>query len=216
MTKPIGILGGTFDPVHHGHLRLALEALDRAGLDHVRLVPLHTPPHREQPIAAPGQRREMLRRALEGIDSLILEDCELERQGVSYTIDTLQEIKTKIPDRHLCLIMGMDALQSLNTWHRWRAIPETAHIIVVERPGESMPETEPEVAALLETASATDPALLQRTEAGVVLRIRIPSLDISSTRLRKMFAQGRDVRFLLPSSVLEFIHHEKLYDSEQA
>lgn len=215
MTKPIGILGGTFDPVHHGHLRLALEALDRAGLDHVRLVPVHTPPHRGEPAASPGQRREMLRRAIEGIDSLVLEDCELERQGVSYTIDTLQEIKSRMSDRHLCLIMGMDALQSLNTWHRWQAIPETAHIIVVERPGETLPETEPEVTTLLEKASTTDPEVLQGTENGTVLRIRIPLLDISSTRLRKMLAQGRDPRFLLPSQVLEFIYHENLYVLEQ-
>lgn len=202
--------------MHHGHLRLALEALDRADLDHVRLVPVHMPPHREEPVAAPEQRREMLRQALAGIDSLILEDCELERQGVSYTIDTLREIKSRMPGRHLCLIMGMDALQSLNNWHRWSDIPETAHIIVVERPGETVPETEPEVAALLEKSSTTNPAVLQTKEAGAILRIPVPLLDISSSRLRQMFSQGRDARFLLPLSVLEFIYHEKLYVSEQA
>ncbi|MEX2523346.1 MAG: nicotinate-nucleotide adenylyltransferase [Gammaproteobacteria bacterium] len=212
---PVGILGGTFDPVHHGHLRLALETLELAGLDHVRMVPLHTPPHRGQPVAAPEQRREMLRLALEGIDSLILEDCELRREGVSYTIDTLQEIKACMPDRHLCLIMGMDALQSLNTWHRWRAIPKSAHIIVVERPNETMRETEPGVAALLGSAATTDSAVLQEKESGAILRIRIPALDISSTRLREMFASGQDPRFLLPSQVLEFIYHENLYVSEQ-
>lgn len=216
MTKPIGILGGTFDPVHHGHLRLALEVMDAAGLEQVHLVPVNTPPHREQPVATPEQRREMLRLALDGIDDLVLEECELQRPGISYTIDTLREIGARRPGTHLCLILGMDAFAKLNAWHEWQAIPETAHIIVVERPGLDTAAPEPEVAALFEKALTTDAAALRTTAAGTVLHIAIPRLDISATRLRSLFARGRDARFLLPPRVLEFIQQERLYMSETA
>ncbi len=211
MTKPIGVLGGTFDPVHHGHLRLALEAADRAGLEHVRLIPLHTPPHRDAPVAAPGQRLDMLRLAVEGIDALIPDDCELERGGVSYTIDTLRQIRSALPDRHLCLITGMDAFLRLNTWHDWRAIPETAHIIVVNRPDEESETADPEIATLLADGSTTDASKLQESESGTILRIDVPFLDISSTRLRRMLAEGRDCRFLLPQQTLDYIHQHQLY-----
>jgi nicotinate-nucleotide adenylyltransferase len=211
MTKPIGILGGTFDPVHHGHLRLALEARDQAKLDHVRLVPLHTPPHREPPQASPGQRRAMLRLAVEGVDGLVPEDCELERGGVSYTIDTLEALRARLPEQPLCLITGMDAFARLDSWHRWQAIPETAHLILVERPGQTAAPPAAPVAALLERAVTADSSVLRQAPAGAVLRIGIPELDISATRLRALFAEGRDPRFLLPPAVVRYIQEQHLY-----
>jgi len=211
MEKPIGILGGTFDPVHHGHLRLALECLEALGLAEVAMVPLHTPPHRKSPVASPEQRREMLSLALEGVPGLRLEDCELRRGGVSYTIDTLAELRTRHGDTPLCLILGMDAFGALHTWRQWPLLLQRAHIIVVQRPGSETAITNSEVASVYTNASVNSPHELRATPAGGIYRIRIPLLDISATRLREMIGAGRDIRFLLPPAVVDYIEARQLY-----
>ena len=197
--------------MHHGHLRLALECLEAADLAEVAMVPLHTPPHRESPAAAPEQRREMLRLALEGVPGLRLEDCELRRGGVSYTVDTLAELRDRYADHTLCLILGSDAFGSINTWHRWTLLLQRAHIIVVQRPGTETNIQDPEVAAVYTNASVKTPQGLRSASAGKILDVHIPLLDISATRLREMIATGRNARFLLPPSVLAYIEAQHLY-----
>jgi len=209
--KPIGILGGTFDPVHHGHLRLALECLEQADLAEVDMVPLHIPPHRISPVATPEQRREMLRLALEGAPGLKLDDCELQRGGVSYTVDTLAHMRQRYGNRPLCLIMGMDAFARLDTWHQWPLLLTHAHIIVVQRPGNEAVIDNPEIASLYAKASVKSHEELHSSPGGRILNINIPMLDISATRLRDMLAQGRDIHFLLPPAVLAFIRQHHLY-----
>jgi nicotinate-nucleotide adenylyltransferase len=209
--KAIGLLGGTFDPVHHGHLRLALECLEAARLAEVALIPLHTPPHRGRPAASPEQRREMLRLALDGVPGLRLEDCELQRGGVSYTVDTLGEMRGRYGNRPLCLIMGMDAFAGLDTWRQWPLLLQHAHIIVVQRPGDEAEINDPEVASVYTKASVNAPTELRTAPAGRILKLHIPLLDISATRLREMIAAGRNPRFLLPESVLAFIETQRLY-----
>ncbi|MEJ2759990.1 MAG: nicotinate-nucleotide adenylyltransferase [Gammaproteobacteria bacterium] len=211
MEKPIGILGGTFDPVHHGHLRLALECLEAAALTEVALVPLHTPPHRRPPVASPEQRREMLRLAVEEVRGLALEDCELQRGGVSYTVDTLAELRARYGGRPLCLIMGRDAFARLDTWHQWPLLLQHAHIIVAQRPGNQAGIENPEIAAVHAQAAVRDHRELRTSPSGRILDISIPMLDISATRLRQLRADGRSIRFLLPPAVLAFIEANHLY-----
>ena len=212
--KPIGILGGTFDPVHHGHLRLALECLERAHLSEVRFIPLHTPPHRQGINASGEQRLKMLELAMQGIEKLIVDDCELQRERTSYTVDTLELLRKQFDHIPVCLIMGMDAFQKLNTWHEWKRILDYAHILVADRPGEGEHIEHLELASLYTDTQASDPEELQQSMGGKILRINMPMLNISATQIRKIFLKGRDPRFLLPDNVIQFIQEEELYNSQ--
>ncbi|HJT98573.1 MAG TPA: nicotinate-nucleotide adenylyltransferase, partial [Rhodanobacteraceae bacterium] len=135
MERPLAILGGTFDPVHNAHLRVAWEASERLGAE-VRLIPANVPPHREPPIANARERAAILRAALKGQDRLVLDERELEREGPSYTIDTLIGLREEIgPERALILLVGADAFLGLSSWHRWGELFDYAHIAVLTRPG---------------------------------------------------------------------------------
>lgn len=212
--SPVGILGGTFDPVHHGHLRLALECLEQAHLAEVRLIPLHTPPHRLGAGASGEQRLRMLKLATGDSDKLIVDDCELKRGGTSYTVDTLELLRERFGRTPVCLIMGMDAFQTLNTWHEWERILDYAHILVADRPGEGARVEHPDIASVYRDAATRDREDLERTPAGKIFRITMPMLDISATRIRKIIGAGRDPHFLLPHAVIQFILKEKLYLSQ--
>jgi len=210
---PIGILGGTFDPVHHGHLRLARECLDSLGLAEVRLIPVHSPPHRAVPAATPAQRLRMLEIATQGAPGLVADGRELERGGHSYTIDTLEPLRREAGDRPLCLLMGMDAFRQINTWKRWTALLEYAHIVVVDRPGKEPRFDDREVAGLFVEHAAPGPDTLHALPAGRILRLNAPLLDISATHIRELIAAGRSPRWLLPDAVIDYIQREKLYQS---
>ncbi len=206
----IGILGGTFDPVHHGHLRLALEMLDGMGLNEIRLVPARQPPHRDPPIASAADRRTMLEAAVGTTPGLRVDTRELAREGPSYTVDTLGSFRTEFPERPLCLIMGMDAFCELDTWHNWQRLPELAHIGIARRPGAPMPKSG-RPAKLLHEHLIDAPSLLRQTNAGYMLVKDIPPLDITATRIRSLLAAGRNPRYLLPDAVLDVIHERGLY-----
>ena len=209
--KPLGVLGGTFDPIHHGHLRLALECYERLALDEVRLIPLHTPPHRHVPIAEPAHRLAMLQLAVAEHSALVADDREIQRSGVSYTIDTLRSLREQRNSQPLCTIMGLDAFQTLDSWRDWRLILEYSHIIVVNRPGSPVSFESEEIAHLFEKNSVTDPSDLQQQPAGTILKIDIPMLDISATRIRQLVSEKRDTHFLLPDSVINYIEQHDLY-----
>ena len=208
--QTLGLLGGTFDPVHCGHLRLAVEMREVLGLDEVRLIPLDTPPHRDAPQAPAGLRRRMLEAAVAGLPGLRVDDRELRRAGVSYTVDTLVDLRRELPDASLCLIVGMDAFASLHTWHRWRELVELAHIAVAHRPGASPPAAGP-VAELLAEQRCEDAGELVRAPAGRIVLCPIPALEVSSTRLRESVAAGRSLACLVPEPVIEIIMKERIY-----
>jgi nicotinate-nucleotide adenylyltransferase len=208
---PLALLGGTFDPIHHGHLRMALECAERAGLDEVRIVPLHTPPHRHAPVATPEQRLAMARLAVEGVARLAVDDSEIRRGGASYTIDTVLALRRALGERPLCLIMGMDAFVALDTWRQWTSLLDCAHIIVVQRPGNETRIESEDVAALLHSRSAARPGDLHELPAGRILKLPVPLLDISATRIRRIVAEGKDPSFLLPGAVIDYIRKERLY-----
>lgn len=208
---PIGILGGTFDPVHHGHLRLALEMLERLRLAEVRLVPLARPAHRAAPVASAEQRLAMLERAVEGVPGLRVDARELSRAGTSYTVDTLADLRREYgPERPLCLILGMDAFAGLTTWMRWTQLPELAHLALARRPGSAFPR-QPELLSLLERRRVDTPRALGAAPAGAIVLESFPLLDISSSRIRELVASGGNPRYLLPEAVVAFIEQAGLY-----
>ena len=210
----VGVLGGTFDPVHHGHLRVAVELADLLELQSVRLVPVGSPAHRDQPIATAEQRMRMLRAAVDGIPVLEVDGRELERDGPSYTVDTLISLRAEMSDSAICLIVGMDQFQALHLWHRWQEIPSLAHICVVQRPGANAPRSA-EIAQLLLERQVTDPGRLHEATCGFVYMGNVPVLDISSTRIRALVAKYLSPQFLLRDAVLDIIKSEQLYASSE-
>jgi nicotinate-nucleotide adenylyltransferase len=206
----IGVFGGTFDPVHHGHLRLAVEMAEALDLRELRLFPAGMPPHRAAPVASAADRLAMLEAAVAGSPTLVVDRRELHRQGPSYTVDTLGSLRAEHPRDPLCLCLGMDAFRALDTWNRWREIPRLAHLAVARRPGGRPPARGP-VAELLASAGTTDVMDLGRRLAGAVILVDVPPLAIAATRIRSLLAAGRDPRWLLPDPVLTLIRERGLY-----
>lgn len=211
--RPVALLGGTFDPVHVGHLRAALEIRDALGLGQVRLVPARVPPHRPQPQASAEQRLALLRLAVRGVPGLTVDERELRRDGPSYTVDTLTGLRAELGRRPLCLLVGDDAFRGLPDWHRWEALFELAHLVVVQRPPPA--GQEPTLPAPLQQAlqgrQADDPQALSRQPAGLVWQQPVPPLDISATRIRSLLKAGANARFLVPDACLRYIRHHHLY-----
>jgi nicotinate-nucleotide adenylyltransferase len=212
LRRRIGLLGGTFDPVHNGHLRTALEAVELLGLDQVRLVPVNTPALRATPGATPAQRSAMLSIAAAGSPQLVVDERELTRGGVSYSIDSLRELRVELGEQDcICLIIGEDAYVQLERWKEWQRLLDYAHIVVLTRPGDT-PEPAGALAAWTARHLAADPraALLQKSR-GNVLRLALTQLAISSTQVRELLANGRSPRFLVPEGVLDYIHATRIY-----
>lgn len=209
MRKTLGIFGGTFDPIHHGHLRLALEIKQQLQLDELRLLPCHQPPHRAQPQVSSAQRAAMLRIALSGCAELQVDERELARNAPSYSYDTLSELRAEIGAQpSLVLCMGMDSFVGLNHWHRWRELLNLAHIVVVARPGWALPNSG-ELAEL--SALAASPSALRQAAAGSLVVIAPRLLPISATEIRAQLAAGESPRYLLPDAVLDYIQANRLY-----
>lgn len=199
--KPLAIFGGTFDPVHLGHMSVAWEASELLDAD-VRLLPARVPPHRPPPTASAPQRVAMLRAALQGQSRLALDTCELERDGPSYTVDTLTELRAEQGGRPLVLLIGADAFAGLPGWHRWRELFELAHIGVLSRPGvsASLPD---ELERAVTHRRVAETSALHACPAGKVIELAVTPLEISATRIRELLAAGRDPRYLLPAGLFD-------------
>lgn len=209
--RGIGLFGGTFDPVHHGHLRVALEAREGLGLAEVRLLPCHQPPHRPPPFAPAGLRLELLEAAVGGAPGLVVDPRELSRSGPSYTVDTLLELRAELgPEQPLVLLVGADAFAGLPGWHRWRELVEQAHLVVLQRPGPRQPLS-PELEGLVAARELANPGELHASPAGGVLFWPVTQLEISASAVRELLAAGRSARYLLPAAVLELIERHGLY-----
>ena len=210
--KLIGIFGGTFDPIHYGHLRPALDVMQASGLDQVRFLPNKSPPHRQQPWLDSDTRRQLVEMAIADMPNFILDDRELHRQGPSYMVDTLSELKEQFPDDTLCLIMGIDAFAGFTQWHRWQSILELCHLIITTRPGSVMPDEDgPDFAehqALIQSRISRDPSVLMQSQHGQILLQSVTLLDISATQIRELLNSGKSTRFLLPDNVREILEDE--------
>lgn len=206
----IGIFGGTFDPIHYGHLRCAWEIAEQLELTEVRMVPSYQPPHRNQPLAAPEHRKRMLELALIGQHPLRLDCRELERGGLSYSVDTLNSFRSELGDEPLCLILGQDAFNAFDSWHRWTEVSELAHIVVITRPGAELPKQGP-VADLIDRRGVEAVDELCARPAGSILFRTVTALAFSATSIRNLLATGRSPRYLLPDKVLDYILQQGLY-----
>lgn len=214
---PVGVLGGTFDPLHHGHLRLAQELAEGLALREVRFIPTGLPPHRAQPVATPQQRLEMGRLGIAGNALFSLDEREIFKPTPCYTVETLLELRAELgATQSLCLFMGADAFLGLASWHRWCELFDLAHIVVAQRPGvasitraaASLPA---ELLNELNRRLVNEPEALHDAPSGAILVQPITALDISATQIRNEFAAGRSPRYLLPDAVLDYIQTNGLY-----
>ncbi|MDO8466469.1 MAG: nicotinate-nucleotide adenylyltransferase [Gallionella sp.] len=214
-SKPVGIFGGTFDPVHYGHLRLAEEMLELANLRQIRFIPTGTPPHRNAPQVSAQHRSAMVQLAIADQPAFMLDDREVKRTTACYTVDTLHELRADLgAAQPLCLLMGGDAFLQLHTWHEWEQLFELAHIVVGYRPGFTIDERIHSATAELQQhyqqrlCTADD---LSRQPSGGIAELAIPKLEISATDIRRRVAKNRTIRYLLPNAVANYIHQHHLY-----
>jgi len=200
----IGLLGGTFDPVHNGHLAIARSVRAGLGMRRVHLILNAVPPHRTPPACPAGHRLAMLRAAAADDPGLVADTRELERTGPSYSLWTLRALRRELPEASLCWIVGIDAWLGLESWYRWHELSSLAHFVVVKRPGWSLPRGQ--AAGLWGS-----PRDLARRSAGARVLFEGPELDVSASDIRARLAAGGDGTELLPAPVLSYIKREQLY-----
>lgn len=215
--RVLAILGGTFDPIHYGHLRLAADVKAALSLPEVRLIPAGTPPHRIAPVASPAQRLAMTELGCTEFAGLAADGREVEREGPSYTVQTLEALHAEQPALPLALLIGADSFAGLTQWWRWERLFTLAHFVVVERPDATPTATAmpPALEVHWQRRLTTDPARLERTLAGSILRVRVTPQPIAATVIRAALARGpagrAEIRGLLPVSVLDYIDRNQLY-----
>ncbi|MBB3102512.1 nicotinate-nucleotide adenylyltransferase [Azomonas macrocytogenes] len=212
MSRPrrIGILGGTFDPVHIGHLRAALEVTELMELDELRLIPSARPPHRDTPSSSAQDRLAMVRCAVQDLPLLDVDARELARDKPSYTLDTLESLRAELgAECQLYLLLGWDAFCGLPTWHRWGELLDHCHILVLQRP-DADSEAPEALRNLLAGRSVADPQALVGAGGQIAFVWQTP-MAISATQIRQLLASGRSVRFLVPDAVLAYITAHGLY-----
>ncbi|MDD5277778.1 MAG: nicotinate-nucleotide adenylyltransferase [Methylovulum sp.] len=207
----IGIFGGTFDPIHYGHLRAALEVKEIFGLAEVRLIPSATPPHRPHPAASPLMRLRMLTLAVSNHPELVVDSRELDRAGPSYMVDTLKSLRQDFTGEPLLLFIGSDAFNQLTHWHQWQHLLTYAHIVVMTRPGFTAQALDDFFTARL----ASGQQELAQTVAGKLFFQAVTQLDISATAIRKMIAEQHNPGFLLPDAVITYIKQNGLYQTKR-
>jgi len=209
----IGVYGGTFDPIHFGHLRPAFEILQSFGLSQIRFIPCGVPPHRDSPRATAEQRLAMLERAIEGVPEFVSDAREIRRSGPSYMIDTLRSLQSELAGEACCLILGMDAFAAFHTWHQWRDILHYCNLLVMQRP-EFEPEqviNASELQDLVRQARVSEVSDFVREAPGKLIFYPVTQLDISSTRIRESIGQQRSPRFLMPDRVIALIEQQGIY-----
>ncbi len=206
----IGILGGTFDPIHYGHLRTALDVQQALGLDEVRFIPLHQAVHRDQPETPAEIRLRMVRTAIAGEPAFVADDRELQRAGDSYTVDTLVSLRQDFPSQPLCLLLGMDAFNGFADWRQPEEILRLAHLIVMHRPGLAEPSDD-RAREILAAHRCDQASALREQNAGLIHLQGVTQLEISSTQIRSLVAADRNPRYLLPEPVLELVQENGLY-----
>lgn len=200
----IGIFGGTFDPVHYGHIKPALSVKHALQLEQLRFIPNREPPHRETPWLEVDQRLSLLKTALAEYEDVVVDERELEREGPSYMVDTLLSLKQDNPQQSFCLIIGMDAFMGINRWHRWRELFDLCHIVVTQRPGfdESVvtENMDADDAGFLQQRITRNISDLSLQPTGKILLQSVPQLDISSTMIRERLSKGGDISQWMPAS----------------
>lgn len=211
MQKHIGILGGTFDPIHNGHLSCALYVQQHCELDEVRLMPCHLPPHRATPGVSSEQRAAMVQLAITPYPQLKLERLELNKASPSYTVDSLQLLNEQEPDSRFYFIIGMDSLCYFRSWKNWQAILERTHLLVCQRPGYS--QHDGDAPALLQQFGVTNQASLRQHHSGCIMLLANPLTDISASEIRHKLQQHHSPEKTLAPAVLNYIKTQQLYQA---
>jgi len=206
----VGVFGGTFDPVHYGHLRAALETRELLKLGDFRLLPAGTPPHRSNTVASARHRLAMLRLAVSEYPGFRVDDREVRRGGNSYMVDTLRELREETVDSPLMLMIGQDAANTLDSWHQWQSIFSLAHLVIMRRP-ESRLSWSGDLQNQMQHRRVRNPEQLREKATGLVLHLEVTQLAISSTGIRNQLLAGRSPRFLLPDQVIAYIEQNQLY-----
>ena len=208
----VAIFGGTFDPVHNGHLRIAIELAELLEVDSLRMIPCALPPHRNTPSVTPEQRLELLRLGIGDHSALVADDIELRRDGPSYTIETLRAIRQQIgDDTPLFLCVGMDVLASLDSWHQWQQLTNYCHLVISSRPGYQLPE-KGALAEWIDERLCEDLNRLKQSSAGRLHLCDLTMLAISSTAIRKKLSAGEKIDYLTPAAVVKSIQQQNLYE----
>lgn len=208
--KAIGILGGTFDPIHLGHLRMALELYEALNLTKVHIIPCFRPVHRKDATATSEQRLAMVERAIDNEPALCADPREIQRGGPSYMIDTLLSLHRDFPNTPLCLLIGIDAFLGFLSWHRWEEILDQSHIIIAHRPHYQLPTTGV-IADILQQRLTQETNYIHEHLSGGILIRPITALEISATDIRKQIAMGKNPRYLLPDAVYDYIKQFGIY-----
>jgi nicotinate-nucleotide adenylyltransferase len=210
MRRTLGIFGGTFDPIHIGHLRMALEIRQQLQLEEMRLLPCYLPPHRPVSGAAVEARVAMLNLAVQDCAELVVDERELQRNTPSYTYDTLCELRAELGEQtSICLCMGMDSFATLDSWHNWDQLLQLAHIVVVARPGWFLPESG--VVADLLQAHRSEIDVIAQQAAGAIVVLEQRLLPVSATDIRAQVRAGNSPQFLVPDGVWNYIRSHQLY-----
>lgn len=208
----IGLLGGTFNPIHNGHLRMAQELAETLELDEVRFIPAALPPHKASPDVSAEQRAHMVQLALADNPLFKLDTSELARTGPSYTIDTLIGLREELgPETSLVLFMGTDAFRQLDRWHRWQELLDYCHIALGQRPHPNSEALSQTLEQYLSAHYSEHSADLKSQAAGYITMQHITALDISSTAIRSRLQQGLSLRYLMPDNIIRYLQENKLY-----
>ena len=205
----VGIYGGTFDPIHYGHINTVSDVASHTDLASILFIPSALPPHRTQPIASADHRLAMTRLGIIGHPGFRVDDRELKRNRPSYMVDTIHSLKQEHPQNRYCLILGMDALLGLEKWYRWETLFDTVHFIVMQRPGWPQPRARPDWWCERQVNTF---AQLHGSKTGRIYLVETQPIDIRATDIRARLKAGQNISHLVPAKVRHYIHEHQLYE----
>jgi len=207
----IGILGGTFDPIHNGHIRLAIEVLEKLKLDEVKLIPANIPPHRPTPFASPADRKKMIKLAISDEKKLSIDLREIENGNISYTVNTLKSLRDEFSNDILFLIIGIDVFNMIDDWKEWQSLLNYTHIIVANRSSDNEENISSALRKWINENKIDDINFLTSALSGYIYYIDTPIVEISSSMIRTYYTKHKNIEKYLPSNVITYIKENNLY-----
>lgn len=210
LNKPIGILGGTFDPIHKGHIEIAKKVYEQLDLAEIRFIPCKQPLLKNDAQASTKQRVDLLKIACEPFPEFVIDEREIKRESPSYMVETLMSLRSELPQTPLCLIMGIDAYAELPRWYQWEKIITLAHLIIINRPHYSLPDT-PILNDFYRQHHSNKNSAIHEKIAGFILTLTLPPLPYASRDIRQQISQGKNLEEALPPGVWQYIKKHGLY-----